>query len=140
VSEISAEQFRSSFASVQPLIEQEWPSLDGKALAATGGDLDKVADLISAKTERTKVVIKRQLAELHAVANETRTSRIDAIKAMVDKLESRTTEIARKVREEMLPKAQEKVKENLLVSLLCALGLGLVIGFVLRMGTSRRGD
>ena len=141
-SEVSADAFKSAFAAVSALIRQEWPSIDARALDATGGDLDQVVELVAAKLERTKASVKKQLAELHALATSTDKveAKVSTLQAMVDKLEARSREIAERVKKEMLPQAEERVRNNLWTSLLIALGLGMLIGLLLRIGGSRRGD
>lgn len=148
--EVSADDFQRVFQAVTPLIHEEWPGLDAAALEATGGDLDKVASLIAAHVDRTRVAVKRQLFELHALASRSAqqsgapapsngwisSARIDELVAAVRRLEALAAEEAKKVSGTVLPKAEAKVKENLWVSLLLALGLGLILGLWLN---GRRG-
>ncbi len=136
--EPSAEQWKSAFAKVRPLIVQEWPSLDEKAIDAAANDLDALAGVIAEKLERTRVGAKKKLSELHSIAVDAQEDRVDKIKSIIDRLEARTVEIRKRVREEMIPKAQTKMKENLLVTILAAIGLGLLVGLLMRGG--RRGD
>ena len=58
-------------------------------------------------------------------------------KAMLDKLQARTNEIAEYVRKPMMEDAKSKVSDNPLVSLFMAIGFGFLLGFLLR-GVGRR--
>src|SRR5262249_46000056 len=89
--EVSAEDFRAAFERVRPLVEKEWPAIDGAALEATAGDLDKVVDLVARETEKARDAVKQQLFALHAKATK---KRFDRLEAIVDKLEKRTRDIA----------------------------------------------
>jgi ElaB/YqjD/DUF883 family membrane-anchored ribosome-binding protein len=133
--EVSAEDFRAAFARVRPLMEKEWPAIDGAAIEATAGELDKVVDLVARETEKNRDAVKQQLFELHAKATR---RRVDRLEQIVDRLEKKTREIADKVKRDYAPKAEAKIKENLWVSLLVALGLGMLIGLILRLGGRRR--
>jgi ElaB/YqjD/DUF883 family membrane-anchored ribosome-binding protein len=133
--EVSAEDFRAAFERVRPLVEKEWPAIDGAALEATAGELDKVVDLVARETEKARDDVKQQLFALHAKATK---RKLDRLEAIVDKLEKRTREIADKVKRDYAPKAEAKIKENLWTSLLIALGLGMLIGLLLRLGGRRR--
>lgn len=137
VTEVSADDFRAAFARMRPLLEKEWPSIDADALSATAGELDALTDLIARETEKSRDVVRNQLFEMHARASK---KRVDRLEAIVSQLEKRTRDIADKVRREVVPKAETKLKENLWVSLLCALGLGMLIGLLIRLGGGRRGD
>ena len=141
--------FQRAFGAIAPLIREEWPGVDEAALEATGGDFDKVTTLIAAHLDRTRVAVRRQLEELHAIAvrapqpgpakaaSNGASSPVDELLAAVRRLEALAGTEARKVSGVLLPKAQAKVKENLWISLLIALMMGLVFG--LWMNGGRRG-
>lgn len=133
--EVSAEDFRAAFERVRPLLEKEWPAIDTAAIEATAGDLDKVIDLVARVTEKTRDAVRRELFDLHAKATK---KRFDRLEQIVDRLERRTRDIADKFKRDYAPKAEAKIKENLWVSLLVALGLGMLIGLLLRLGGRRR--
>ena len=134
---VTPDEFRAAFARVRPLIEKEWPSVDVAALEATGGDLDRLAELVAARIERTRAAVREQLVELHRIATREPGSRVDRLEQLVAKLEARTRDVADRVRAQ-LPAAEAKLKENLWISLLVALGLGVIVGLVLRLGGRRR--
>jgi ElaB/YqjD/DUF883 family membrane-anchored ribosome-binding protein len=58
--------------------------------------------------------------------------------AIIDNLEAKSRELYGHVREDVLPHAEAKVRENLWTSLLTALGIGLVLGLVLGLTSGRR--
>lgn len=59
--------FHGAFAKLSPAILEEWTAVDAPALAATGGDYDKVVALIADRTAHTKVLVRRQLEEIYRV-------------------------------------------------------------------------
>jgi len=148
--DIPTDTFQRTFQSVVPLIREEWPTIDAAALDATAGDLDQVTALIASHADRTRVAVKRHLLELHAVAarapqkNGTSTlgagmsKRFDDLVSAVRRLESLALEEAKKVSDKIVPKAEAKVRENLWTSLLVALGVGMVMGFLMSL-VGRRG-
>jgi len=132
--DISANSFKEDFGTLQPLILKEWPSVDGSALAATGGDLDRVVTLVAEKTEHTKALVRRQLAELREMGlkGRARAQRADArFREVLDRLEKRTTELAKEIRGPMMENARGRLRENVFVSLLAALGLGFLLGAII---------
>jgi ElaB/YqjD/DUF883 family membrane-anchored ribosome-binding protein len=56
---------------------------------------------------------------------------MDELLAAVRRLEVFAAEEAQKVSSKLLPKAEAKVKDNIWVSLLFALGLGMILGLFL---------
>ncbi len=134
--------FHDEFDKLAPLIREEWPDVDADALTATRGDYERVVTLIAAKTEHTKALVKRQLDELRAIATDGNgkggSLGIDqGVQQMLNKLHDKSNEIAGYVKKQMVTDAKVKVSENPLVSLLMAIGLGFVLGFILR-GMGRR--
>jgi hypothetical protein len=144
--------FKRAFAAVAPLVKEEWPGLDAAALEATGGDFDKVTTLVADHTEHTRLVIRRQLGELLAIAerspnravNGAATERpkgvadqMDDVLAAVRRLESFASEEAKKMSSKVLPAAETRVRQNLWMSLLLALGLGVILGLWMNGGRRR---
>ncbi len=137
--------FQESFDKIRPLIREEWPGVAEDALAATGGDYDRVVTLIAAETEHTKTLVKRQLAELRDEAAKGAAANGNSVKSAVDaklqevlqKLQDRSNEIAGYVKKQLVADAKAKVSENPLVTVLMAIGLGILLGFILR-GSGRR--
>jgi len=145
VSPVPAEDFARAFSAVEPLIREEWPGLDASALEATGGDLEKVTALVATHADRTKALVRRQLDELYELGTRKagkahgaapRPMEWKELLDAVKRLETLAAEEARKVSDDLLPRAEAKVKENIWMSLLLSLGLGMILG--LWMATGRR--
>ena len=133
--------FLESWDQMAPLILQEWEVVDEESLEKTEGDLDKVVALVSERTARTKAMVRRMLFELYQVVHEqpqrTRTSqrraraastRGESVEAMVHELERRAAQVMRELRGGMLQDARGKVRENVLFSLVIAIGFGFIVG------------
>ena len=60
------------------------------------------------------------------------------LNAIIENLEAKSREIVGRVKEDVLPQAEAKVRENLWTSLLTALGLGLVLGLLIGLTSGRR--
>ena len=127
---VSADGFRAAFERITPLIKEEWPGLDDAALTATGGDLEKVVDLVATHVERTKVAVRRQLGELHAVATKQPANDVDSVISTVRRLEALAAEEAKRMRAAMQPRVEAKVRENVWTSLFWALGIGFILGIL----------
>ena len=56
---------------------------------------------------------------------------------IIENLEAKSRELGRKVKDDVLPQAEATVRENLWVSILTALGLGLILGLVLGLSGRR---
>ncbi|MCC6521925.1 MAG: hypothetical protein IT373_04630 [Polyangiaceae bacterium] len=133
--------FAKSFDKLVPLIRNEWPEVEAEALDKTGGDFEQVVTLVAKKTEHTKTLVRKQLTELHSVSHEepATAGELGRLRKMVDRLQAKSHEISDYVQQKMLADAKKKVADNPLTALLMALGLGLVLGFLLRgFGRGRR--
>lgn len=144
---LSDEAFRASFGTLKDAILAEWPAVDGESLTATEGELDKVVALVAAKTEHTKTLVRKHLAELSTLGSgeggakgtSNGAKRLASQASEVfERLEQRTADLVKELRGTVLVNAKDKVKENLLVSLFMALGLGLLIGLVFGSMRGRR--
>lgn len=144
--------FKRAFAAVAPLVREEWPGLDAAALEATEGDFDRVTSLVADHTERTRIVVRRQLGELLAIAERSASravngatvdrpkgvaDQMDDVLAAVRRLESFASEEAKKMSDKVLPAAEIRVRQNLWVSLLLALGFGVILGLWMNGGRRR---
>lgn len=145
---ISPEKFQDSFSAMIPLILEEWPEISSKQLLATAGSLEQVIDCIAIATDRTRVLIRRQLQELYQVALlESRKSHSaqwaeqlmqladehipDAnLKDAIARLEVQTETLLQQLKQEMLPEMTEKVQKHPIRSLLTAVGVGFVLGLL----------
>lgn len=131
--------FQGDFSRLAPLIVEEWPQVDPIAVEKTAGNYDLLVSLISTETEHSKVLVKKQLTELADVArsdkditDEKQNAEIKRLRAMVDRLTARSQEVSNYVREQMLEDARGQISKNPVVALLTAIGLGFVLGFILR--------
>ncbi len=127
-------------AGVVPLMVSEWPEVDRALLDGAGNDLGEVVEVISTATGRTKTLVKSQLAELAVYAkadDDSGSDDLNRMRRMLKNLEEKSQEIAEFARGQLLPQAKEKVQENLVVSLLVAVGLGFLLGFVARSAGRR---
>ena len=159
-SAFSAEQFKAKFEALQPVILDEWSHLQSEALAATGGQVEQVIDYIAAQTDRTRTLIRQQLAELYGLVEadeqngqgkapdsgtQSRESQshasafpqLERVENLLGLLESRTENLLKQVERDVMPQLNEKAKENVGTSLLTALGIGFILGLL--VGGSGRG-
>ncbi len=131
---IDAETISRDFERLRPALKAEWPDLDDDELAGTGGDLDKLVELIAQATGYTKSLVRQQITELHGMLGNPVLERLEEL---AGRLEERARELAD---HELVDKgramAEEKVRANPLQSVLWALVVGLVLGLLLG---SRRG-
>lgn len=125
------------FATLKERIKARWPEVDEAALDATAGDLEQIAELLGKLGDRSKTVIRQQLDELAQSARSSADESLARLTATMERLEARANQLGQQIHKDLLPRAEEKVKENLLVSLLVALGLGFVIGIVFGVSVSR---
>lgn len=139
---LSDESFRASFGTMKDAILTEWPAVDGEALTATEGDLEKVVALVATKTEHTKTLVRKHLAELQTLDSKAAPSGArkwaGQANEMFEKFEKRTADLVKELRGTVLVNAKDKVQKNILVSLAMALGLGLLLGLVFGSLRGRR--
>lgn len=127
-----AEGFSEHFAELVPLLVEEYEQVDRDTLERTEGDYGQVVALLADKTGKTKVRIKRELADLRDLAGEPSPGKREQLRIMLEKVQAKSNEIADYVRQQMMVDAKSKVGENPLVSLAMAVGLGFLLGFLLR--------
>jgi len=123
------------FAELRPLILAEWPKVAGDALDETGGDRDKIVELVIASGDFERELVERQLAELTELAREDGKAAGGGdrpVQEVARSLQTKMNEVASYVRGQMLADAQGKARENFLVTLLLAIGLGFVLGIIVR--------
>jgi hypothetical protein len=109
---------------------------------------------ISDETDRTKTLVRRQINELATLvevdapapgkvaANGASSASLEpagplgidksSIDNLLDDLESRTENLIQELKAEMLPELEKRARGNLGQSLLIALGIGFVLGLILR--------
>jgi ElaB/YqjD/DUF883 family membrane-anchored ribosome-binding protein len=134
--ELSQEKFKSSFGALQQAILGEWPVIDKDALLETAGNLEKVIDLVAETTDHTRTLVRKQIAELSEMDTPKFLSR-DKAAEMLDRLNKRTSELVKELREKHVETAKTTMRENIFVTLFAALGIGLILGLI--FGGFRRG-
>ncbi|MBW2529195.1 MAG: hypothetical protein JRI23_33775 [Deltaproteobacteria bacterium] len=125
----------AGFTQLKPLILAEWPKVAADALDETEGDHDKIVDLVLASADLERDLVERQLAELAELAREDAGGNGASGRALQDvaqSLQSRMNEVASYVRGQMLADARSKARENFLVTVLMAIGLGFILGIIVR--------
>lgn len=130
----NTQTFAERFEKLAPMILDEWPQVDGDALAQTRGDFDLVVALVATETDHSKTLVKKQLNEIATVANENGASEneVRKLRQMVERLQAKSQHVTDYVKKQMVEDAREKVNQNPLVSLLMAVGFGVLLGFILR--------
>ncbi len=129
-----ATQFAQQFERLSPMICEEWPQVDGDALAKTNGDYHSVVALISTETDHSKTLVKKQLEELSTIANENGSSNneLRKIRQMVERLQAKSQDVTAYVRGQMVEETRAKVVKSPLASLLMAVGFGFLLAMILR--------
>ncbi|MCB9765701.1 MAG: hypothetical protein H6739_38360 [Alphaproteobacteria bacterium] len=150
---LSAADFSRDFDALKGLILSEWPDIEAGALDATDGEVDEVVRVVAEQTDHSRTLVRDQLAELQHIHNKSNNGPSVQIERMLNRLETRVNELSGQVKDELVPQArkravelrdeareramaakdqvEEKVHENLLVSLLIAVGFGFIIGLLL---------
>ena len=141
---MSNAEFAHDFDKLVPLIVGEWPDVPTEALAETKGNYDAVVALIARKTEHTRALVRRQLAELESLARAPKAAdgehdgdELARLRKLVERIQERSREVGDFV-EDKLAEARRHAQRSPLTALLWALGLGLLLGFLFR-GSGRRG-
>jgi ElaB/YqjD/DUF883 family membrane-anchored ribosome-binding protein len=149
------ESFRQGFRALSPKILREWSKVDPVELEASGGELSSVVEIVARSTERSPGEVEaklRALSEPDPIDAETKSEEVktgkladklhDAAKQMdqvvgaVKRFEAFASEEAKRMKGAVLPAAEAKLKNHLWTSLFVALGLGFLLGLLLR-GRSR---
>ena len=125
----SGAQFRERFESLLPLIQKEWPSVARSALEATRGSFEHVVEVIAEQTGRTSSV-QAQLLELVAVTGDQASRLADSLRPLEEQLEGLLDELNSNLR----PKIEKPVREQPLLALGIAAGVGLLAGLLLASG------
>lgn len=154
MSELAFEDvFRTRFISVGPKILDQWSTVDPVELAATKGELGVVVDLVVRATDRSPSEIEAKLRALSALSEPVQeparspdeaksaerrfglaAKQMDEVLHAVKRFEAFAADEARKMKSELAPIAEKKIRANLWTSLLVALGLGFVLGLWMRGG------
>jgi ElaB/YqjD/DUF883 family membrane-anchored ribosome-binding protein len=126
--------FRERFESLLPTIQREWPEVARHTLESTRGSLDHVVDVISRQTGTATSGVKEQLVELLHSTGQRATHVAESLKPLEDQLERLLDELNSTLR----PKIEKPVREQPLVALAAAAGVGLILGLLLAPGRQSR--
>jgi len=126
----SGAQFRERFESLLPLIQKEWPSEARSAMEATRGSFEHVVEVIAEQTGRTSSGVQAQLLELVAVTGDQASRLADSLRPLEEQLEGLLDELNSNLR----PKIEKPVREQPLLALGIAAGVGLLAGLLLASG------
>lgn len=126
----AASAFNAPIEALRALILREWPQLDAEAVNAAGGDRATLAQLVADATDHTRAWAENQLRELDELAAAQRRPFADRLDHVLRQLEGRAEDAASRVKQEVVPQAEQKIKENLLTSLLIVLGFGFLVGLL----------
>lgn len=139
--------FQRDFEKLKPLIAGEWPEVEPAALAATAGDLEAVIRLVGDAVGKTRTQIRRLMTELvseeAAAASDATADRksnvgdrlddeFERVKKVVERLEARSKHLVDYAKTDLKKDARETVEQNLLLSLIVAVGLGFLLGILTR--------
>jgi ElaB/YqjD/DUF883 family membrane-anchored ribosome-binding protein len=126
--------FRERFESLLPTIQREWPQVARHTLESTRGSLDHVVEVISHQTGTATSGVKEQLLELLHSTGERASHVAESLKPLEDQLERLLDELNSTLR----PKIEKPVRDQPLVALAAAAGVGLILGLLLAPGRNAR--
>jgi hypothetical protein len=126
------EQFKSAFGAIKPLLLKEWTAVDAGALEATQGEMERVVAAVADATRQPSSAVRPRIEQIATEATRNGTSLRDAnhFLELLERLEKKTTDLANELKSNVLPSTREKMKQNLFVTLLMALGLGIILGLL----------
>lgn len=150
----SEDAFRGAFTEVSRLICEEWPQIGREALDETDGDAQKVLELVVGVTGHSKVMVRKHLGEIAEVAGieasgiEARLVRLlHFLEDKADPIGQEAQRLAGQVRDrgvsvgksvaDSVQEAEGTMKDNLWISLITALGLGVLAGLIVGLTRGR---
>ena len=122
--------FRERFESLLPTIQERWPDLAEHTLEATRGSVDELVRLIEQSTGLTPQGVREQLEELLHSATDHSRDWADSLDPLEEQLEQLLDELNSTLR----PKIEAPVRQRPLLAVGVALGVGLLLGSMLRGG------
>ena len=126
--------FRERFESLLPTIQRQWPEVAQHTLEATRGSLDHVVEVISRQTGATSSGVKEQLLELLHSTGQRASQVAESLKPLEEQLEHLLDELNSTLR----PRLEKPVREQPLLALAAAAGVGLILGLLLAPGRRSR--
>lgn len=131
---IAADRFRETYPELKPLLLQEYPQIDAQTLDANNSDPEKLINFIAKKTDHTRTKVRRDIDELSQIVRANGEGRL---RRAMHVLEERSQELATRFQEEIVPKAEQQMREYLWTSVFSALGVGVVIGLLFGLTRGR---
>lgn len=144
---LNPELLRARFVQLLPLLAEEWPDLNPVEVEATDGDAQALVELIASRTDQTRALTRRKVAELLSLLNPppkraratpgTRpppspsTPVSEPLDRLVISLEEYLDDLTRQVKRDVAPLALSSAREHMGLALLLAAGLGLTVGLFL---------
>ncbi|MEB3199820.1 MAG: hypothetical protein VKK62_04750 [Synechococcaceae cyanobacterium] len=122
--------FRERFEALLPTIQQQWPEVARHTLESTRGSLDHVVEVISRQTGRTSQGVKQQLLDLLHSTGEQAGHVAETLRPLEEQLENLLDELNSTLR----PRIEKPVREQPLLALAAAAGVGLIVGLLLAPG------
>ncbi|MBO9999321.1 MAG: hypothetical protein J7641_10000 [Cyanobacteria bacterium SID2] len=141
---VASDGFREKFEVLVSMVLEEWPQVSREELLETEGELDRVVELVATRTEHTKQLVRRQLAELDRLCESPETEpEIDrnanlSVDEVLERLERRTEKLLDRVKAEVLPEVKVQTKRHPVTSLLTAMGIGFILGLLFAGGGRNR--
>jgi hypothetical protein len=146
--------FGTSFATLRPLVLDEWPELTADDVDHTDGDAERLVMLVASVTGHTRALVRQQLVELGQCAApraapaslEERLARVlDALeggdtprpdprprtrtRGMLGELRAEGQHLVEEVRESV-SSTQDTLRQNFWTTLFATLGLGFIAGIL----------
>lgn len=120
-------QFSRNFLFLKPLILETWPEVDRKALHATGGDLDRIVELVARSTDHHDLV-RRQLAQIAQEGDPGELGMFARLNRSVRRLELQTGNLFQNAGYQATDAVSAHVWRNLFLTLFGGLLIGLILG------------
>lgn len=122
--------FRERFDSLLPSIQERWPDLAQHTLEATRGSVDELVRLIESSTGLTAQGVREQLEDLFHNSGDHGLDWAERLDPLEEQLEQLLDELNTALR----PKIEAPVRQRPLLAVGVALGVGLLLGSMLRGG------
>ena len=122
--------FRDRFESLLPTIQKRWPELAHHTLEATRGSVEELVRLIERNTGLTPQGAREQLEELMHSAGDRSKHLADTLDPLEEQLEQLLDELNSTLR----PRIERPVRQRPLLAVGVALGVGVLVGAMLRGG------
>ena len=124
----AGERFQEHFQALLPLLQEHWPEIAREQLEATRGSLDAVAQLIASRTSRAQATIREQLLELLNRGERQAKDWGEVLQPLEERLE----DVLKDLNTNLQPQLVRSVRRHPLLSLGIAVGVGLLLGLLIK--------